>query len=126
MTTRQSPGAVVGRPLRLRPLPPPHAPLHTHPHGVREMRELLTGQGALIPYLEVGQYGLAKQSLLAPLAALLGGTAATLFWINVTLGSLPSVALGTAPAPLTRSRLRGVLAPPIFPCLPAHVPLPPR
>jgi len=107
--------------LLLRALLPPHAPLHTNTHGIREMRELISGHDALIPYLEVGQYGLAKQALLAPLAALLGGTARALFWLNITLGSLTSVALGTASALLTRSRLAGLLAALIFACLPAHV-----
>ena len=107
--------------LVIRALLPPHAPLHANTHGLREMRELISGQGALIPNLLVGQYGLGKQALLGPLVALLGGTAGALFWLNITLGSLTVPALGLATSLLTGSRLAGVLAALILACLPAHV-----
>ena len=107
--------------LVLRALLTPHAPLHANTHGLREMRELIAGQGALIAYLEVGQYGLAKQALLAPLTALLGGTASALFWTNILLGSLTPLALGLAATLATRSRLTGLLAGLLLASLPAHI-----
>ncbi len=75
----------------------------------------------LTPYLLIGKYGLAKQALLAPLAALLGSTARSLLWINVVLGSLTPIALGLATTLLTRRRLAGLLAALLLACLPAHI-----